>query len=320
MPTVLVTGANGFVGKALCKRLLQDKKKVRGIVRPAKASFLPQGVEAVPIDSINGDTCWQESLKGIDTVVHLAAHMPIRSDSAADYRSEYRNLNELGSARLALAASKCGVKRFIFMSSVKVNGDANCRAYKESDDPHPKDSYGISKMHAEQQLKSIAAESDMELVILRPPMIYGPGVKANFLELLKIVNKGACLPLANITNRRSFIYIENLLNAVVTCLENPGAAGQTYFVSDDDDVSTPELIRRIAEALGKPMRLFPFPANLIRLAGLLAGRSSTVNRLFDSLVVDISKIRDELNWQPGFKMKEGLTATANWFLKVLPQA
>ena len=239
-------------------------------------------------------------------------------DSADDPLQQYRQVNTHMTLELARSAARQGVKRFIFLSSIKVNGETSQtgRPFQPDDEYIPDDPYGLSKYEAEQGLLEISRETGMESVIIRPPLVYGPGVKANFLELLKIVNKETRLPLANIQNRRSFIYVENLLDAVVMCIENPAAAGQTYFVSDDEDVSTPELVRRIAEAFGKPARLFRFPANLMRLAGFVVGKSSTVSRLLDSLVVDISKIRNELNWQPCCNMREGLTATAKWFLKV----
>ncbi len=315
MHKVLVTGANGFIGQSLCERMLAEGWQVRGTVRSLnQLNNLPSGVDALPVGSIGPDTEWSKVLIGIDTVVHLAARVHVMDDSASNPFAEYRKVNVMGSERLALTAVECGVKRFIFMSSVKVSGEENVRAYKEEDAPAPKDSYGISKMQAEKRIKQIAADSGMDLVILRPPLVFGPGVKANFLELMKIVDKGTPLPLAKVDNRRSFIYIENLVDAVLTCIKHSGSAGQTYFVSDNEDVSTPELIRRMGAALGRPARLFPFPLLLINVAGFISGKSATVKRLVGSLTVDISKIRTELGWKPPFTMEHGLQKTTEWYL------
>ena len=314
MKRVLVTGANGFIGQTLCERMLAEGWQVRGTVRSLnQVNNLPSGVDALPVGSIGPDTEWSKVLIGIDTVVHLAARVHIMKDSSSNPFAEYRKVNVMGSERLALTAAECGVKRFIFMSSIKVNGEENVRAYKEEDAPAPKDSYGISKMQAEKRIKQIAADSGMDLVILRPPLVFGPGVKANFLELMKIVDKGTPLPLAKVDNRRSFIYIENLVDAVLTCIKHSGSAGQTYFVSDNEDVSTPELIRKTASALKKPTRLFPFPKLLLFILGRLIGKGPAVDRLFGSLTVDISKIKQGLGWKPPFTMEHGLQKTAEWY-------
>jgi len=312
MEKVLVTGANGFIGTMLCKKLLHENFRVNATVRAGKASLLPEGVEAEHIESINGDTDWKNILEGVNTVVHLAARVHVMKDSSSNPFDEYRKVNVIGSECLALKAAECGVKRFIFMSSVKVNGEENVSAYKESNAPAPRDLYAISKLQAEQRLMKIAAESGMELVILRPPLVYGPGVKANFLELVKITNKGWPLPLANVNNQRSFIYLGNLVDAV----KHPRAAGQTYFVSDDEDLSTPELVRKIASALNKSPRIFPFPRLLLFKIGKIIGKGSSVERLIGSLTVDISKIRQELGWKPTVTMDCGLQETAEWYFNV----
>lgn len=313
MPSVLVTGANGFLGTALCKKLLDEDFNVRGAVRPGKESYLPKGIEVAHIDSLDGDTDWEKGLKGVDTVVHLAARVHVMNDTASDPFVEYRKVNVLGSERLAHVAAECDVKRFIFVSSIKVNGEENVKPYKETDAPNPRDSYGISKLQAEKRLESIAAESGMELVILRPPLVYGPNVKANFLELIKIVDKGTPLPLSSTSNRRSFIYIENLVDAIIRCMEHPAAAGQIYLVSDDEDVSTSKLIRKIAQALNKSTRLFPFPEFLLFFIGRMMGKGPAVDRLIGSLTVDISKISQELGWKPPFSMAQGLQKTIEWY-------
>ncbi len=314
MQKVLVTGANGFIGRALCSRLLAEGWRVRGTVRSNNQfTRLPDGVEPTKVDSGDLKTDWENTLEGVNTVVHLVARVHVMKDSASNPFAEYRKVNVMGSERLALTAAKCGVKRFIFMSSIKVNGEENVRAYKEEDAPAPKDAYGISKMQAEKRMKKIAADYRMDLVILRPPLVFGPGVKANFLELMRIVEKRTPLPLLNVNNRRSFIYLENLVDAVLTCMKHPGAAGQTYLVSDDEDVSTTELIRKIAWALNKSPRLFPFPVVLLFIMGRILGKGPSVDRLIGSLIVDISKIRQELGWKPPFTMDHGLQKTAEWY-------
>jgi len=309
MKRVLVTGANGFIGTNLCKKLMGENFRVLGAVRSGKASLLPEGVEATHIESIDGDTDWKNTLEGVNTVVHLAARVHVMKDSASDPFSECRKVNVMGSERLALAAAQYGVKRFIFISSVKVNGEENVRAYKESDAPAPRDSYGISKMQAEKRIKEITADSDMDFVILRPPLVFGPGVKANFLKLIKTVDKGTPLPLASVQNRRSLIYIENLIHAIITCIQHPNAGDQTYFVSDDEDVSTSELIQKIASALNKSARLFPFPQLLLFILGRLIGKGPAVDRLIGSLTVDISKIKQGLGWKPPYTPEEGIRET-----------
>jgi len=313
---VLVTGANGFVGTNLCKKLIDENFHVYGVVRSEKAYLLPEGVEAVHIKSIDRDTDWKNFLEGMNIVVHLAARVHVMKDSVSNPFTEYHKINVMGSERLAQTAAEYGVKRFIFMSSVKVNGEENVRAYNESDAPFPRDSYGISKMIAENRLRDIASKTGMELVILRPPLVFGPGVKANFLKLIKTVHKGRPLPLSKVYNRRSFIYIENLVDAVITCMKHPGAAGQTYFVSDDEDISTADLIRKIASALNKPPRIFPFPRLLLFTIGKIIGKGPSVERLIGSLTVDISKIREELGWKPTVTMDYGLQETAEWYFNV----
>ena len=313
MKRILVTGANGFIGKSLCKKLQEKKWYVRGAVRAGKSSKLPADVEVAQINRIDGTTDWSGVLSGIDVVVHLAARVHVLKDSSASPEAEYREVNVRGTERLARWAAESGVKRLIFMSSIKVNGEENVYPYRESDAPAPRDSYAISKLHAEQKLIEIAAASDMELVILRPPLVYGPGVKANFLALLNLVAKKWPLPLASIRNRRSLIFLENLTDAISTCCTHTDAAGKVFMVSDDDDISTPELIRRIAAAFKVPARLFPCPELLLFFLGRIAGKGPAVDRLIGSLTVDVSKIKNELQWRPPFNMRDGLRSTAAWY-------
>ena len=313
MPTVLVTGANGFLGTDLCKKLLYENYNVRCVVRPGQESHLPEGIELAKIESLDGDTDWIEMLQGVDSVVHLAARVHVMKESTSDPFADYQEVNVQGTERLAQSAAKCGVKRFIFMSSVKVNGGESVTPYREADKPLPIDSYGISKLLAEKHVKRIAVETGMSFVILRPPLIYGPGVSANFLALMKFVDRGRLLPLAGVQNRRSLIYLENMVHAIITCIEHPNAEGNTYFVSDDEDVSTPDLIRMIGAALDQSARLFPVPAILLFILGRLIGKGAFVDRLIGSLTVDISKIKQELKWQPPYTMVHGLQKTAAWY-------
>ena len=314
---ILVTGANGFVGQALCERMVADGRQVIGTVRSAKEAVkLPEGVSTFLIRSIGRDTDWSDALAEVDTVVHLAARVHVMNDSSSDPLSAFRQINVAGTERLARMAVKKGVKRLIYISSVKVNGEGCEKPFTEHNIPAPMDPYGISKWEAEQVLHKVAKDTGLEVVILRPPLIYGPGVKANFFSLLKLLDRAIPLPLSSINNLRSLIYVGNLVDAIIACITHPMAAGKTYLVSDGEDVSTPELIRRVAAALGQPARLLPFPPSLMRFSGKLVGKSDAVERLVSSLMVDSSKIRRELGWKPPYTMEQGLRETTAWYRKL----
>ena len=313
---VLVTGATGFVGKALCKKLLTGGWPVVGTYRTdCSVKKLPVGIEKTWIKSIGPNTDWQEALNGIDTVIHLAARVHVLGDRAGDAITEYRRVNVAGTNHLAQTAAFMGVRRFIYMSSVKVYGEGNAVDYTEHDSPMPTAPYAISKYEAEQLLQEINDKTGLEVVVLRPPLVYGPHVKANFLQLLKVVDMGIPLPFANVKNQRSMIFLGNLIDAIVLCIDHPKAAGKTYLLSDGVDTSTPELIQKVASMLGKPPRLFPFSLTLLRQLAKVAGKSEAVSRLLDSLSVDCSKIYTELDWIPPFTMTEGLAETAKWYLQ-----
>ena len=312
---VLVTGASGFVGLALLQRLKQSvDHDVRGVLR-SETPVLSVGTDITVVPGLDVDTAWQEALAGINVVIHTAARVHVMNDTLADPLAEFRRVNVEGTLNLARQAADAGVRRFIFVSSIKVNGEdtPHGKPFTEDDTPAPVDPYGISKREAEERLRQLAAETGLEVVIIRPPLIYGPGVKANFLNLLKIVDKGLPLPLASITNARSLLYLGNLIDAIVLCIDHPQAAGQVFLVSDGEDVSTSELIRRVATALDRRARLLPFPPSLMRLAGKLTGKSMAVDRLLGSLVIDSGKIRRELGWTPPYTMADGLAATAKWY-------
>lgn len=303
----MVTGATGFVGQALASMLAAKGWRVVRVVRRDPGS----GDVVVP-DLAD----WQPAaaqLAGIDCAIHLAARTHVMRETAADPLAEYRRLNVVATERLATACARAGVRRLVFLSSIKVNGEATGTPFTEQDVPHAEDAYGQSKLEAERILGEIAAASRLETVILRPPLIYGPGVKGNFLRLMRAIDRGIPLPLGAIDNKRSLIYLGNLVDAIMLCLDHAAAAGKTYLVADDEDVSTPDLIRHIALALGKPARLIAFPPALLKVAGAVFGKSDSLVRLLGSLQSDSGRIRRELGWQPRYGMAQGLTATARWY-------
>jgi len=245
----------------------------------------------------------------LDTVVHLASRVHILNDSAVDPVKAFREVNVLGTERLARMSAKAGIRRFIFISSVKVNGEGSLRSYTEKDIPEPQDTYGISKREAEDSLACIAAETGLQTVILRLPLVYGPGVKANFRNLIKIVASGFPLPFKGIDNRRSFLYLGNLMDAIITCIAHPSAAGKTFMLSDGQDVSTPDLIKMIARSMNKKVILFSLHPGILKALCKISGKTEDLEKLKESLFVDSSMIRDLLNWKPPFTLEEGIRGT-----------
>ncbi len=306
---ILITGATGFIGRALCETLSDYGFNLRAAVRHNIDIRLPINCKTVEIGDIGPQTDWQEALVGVDTVIHLAARVHVMNDSASNPLNAFRKVNIMGSERLAQMAAKAGVKRFIFISSVKINGEGASWSYTEDDLPEPQDVYGISKMEAERVLSRIAAETGLQTVILRLPLVYGPGVKANFKSLIKLVGSGLPLPFKDINNRRSFIYLGNLVDAIITCVQHPKAAGETFLVSDGQDISTPDLIRMIASAMKKKAFLFSLHPGILKVLCKIAGKGEEVEKLTGTLLVDSSKIHNLLGWKPPFTMEEGIRET-----------
>lgn len=307
---VLVTGANGFVGRALCDELLRHGQSVRGTLRQHEGrQALLERIEPIVVGTINAATDWKAALTGCEVVIHLAARVHVMDDTAQAPLALYRATNTDATLNLARQAAQAGVKRFVFVSTIKVNGEGRDEPYRESDAPAPQDPYAISKWEAEQGLWRIAEETGLEVVILRPPLVYGPGVKANFLRLMQWVKKGWPLPLGAVRNRRSLLYLGNFVDAIRVCVVHPAAAGQTFLLDDGEVVSTPQLIRAVARAMGRPARLLAIPVGLLELAGALLGKRAAVARLAGSLYIDSSAIRSHLGWTPPYSMQAGLEAT-----------
>lgn len=314
----LFTGARGFVGTIALAAFSRKGHVLRAVA--SQHSRNDQADNAIKVDwrqmSLKeGESGWASLLVDIDVIIHLAARVHIMHDDASNPLEEFRKVNVAGTENLARAAAASGVKRLVYVSSVKVNGEEthSGRRYTEVDVPAPQDPYGISKWEAEQALHRVAQETGLEVVIVRPPLVYGAGVKGNFVQMLKVLAKGIPLPLASVNNLRSLVYVENLVDALILCATHPAAAGQTYLVSDGEDISTPELLHRLGVAMGHPARLIPCPEVVLKLLGKLAGRSGQVERLLGSLQVDSGKIRRELNWTPPYSLQQGLQETAEWY-------
>lgn len=291
--------------------MLRRGLSVRATAREGGSVRVPRGCAITRIDEISEATDWAEALRGITTVIHLAARVHVMRENAQDPLAEFRKVNVAATAHLARQAAEHGVRRLLFVSSIKVNGEATegDRCYSESDAPAPIDAYGVSKWEAEQALHRIAAETGLEVVVVRPPLVYGPGVKGNFASMLGVLRRGVPLPLASVDNRRSLVYLGNLVDALLCCATHSAVAGQTYLVSDGEDLSTPGLLRRLGDAMGFPARLWPCPPVLLRAGARLLGRGAQMERLLGSLRVDDKKIRRELGWEPPCSVADGLRAT-----------
>ena len=306
---VLVTGANGFVGRALGPVLLDHGYEVVGAVRRQMAST---AFPVVAVGDIGPATRWREALEGVDVVIHLAARVHMMKDEAADPLQAYRQVNTLGSVRLAEQAAQAGVRRFIYVSSIKVNGEGG-ETISAADSADPADPYAQSKWEAEQRLGELSARTGMELVIVRPPLVYGPGVKANFLSLMRWVDRGLPLPFGAVKNKRSLVSVKNLADLLCCCVDHPNAAGEVFLVADEEDVSTPELLREVGRALGRDIWLPKVPTVLLDLLFGLLGRQEVIRRLSRSLRVDTANARDKLGWRPAQSLQEGLAQVSQWY-------
>ncbi len=309
---VIVTGADGFVGRALVARLRQEGRAVEPVTRAvlARCAGSPAPVEYVDFAH------WPALLDGAAAVIHLAARAHVVRDAAANPLAEFRRANVAGTERLLEAAVRCGVPRFVFVSSIGVLGnDSGPRAFTAADPPLPAEPYAVSKWEAEQLVTSRTAGTGTQAVIVRPPLVYGPGVKGNFLRLLRLVHSGLPLPFAGLDSARSFVGVENLCGLLVTCIEHPAAAGRTLLVADGEDVTLPGLLAAIGRGLGHPARLFRAPGGVMEALAQLGGRGGDLARLAGSLRVDDSATRQLLGWQPGVRFEEGIRAMAEWYLE-----
>jgi len=312
---VLVTGASGFIGKAVCADLPTRGYRVRGAVRKSPDTGMPPDVEYLAMGGIDECTDWTAALAGVDSVVHLAARVHLMQDTAADPLAEYRRINVTLTLNLARQAAALGVRRFVFLSSIKVNGESTPvgQPFTTEDEPRPQDPYGISKLEAEQALMQLAGQTGMEVVILRSVLVYGPGVKANFQTMMRWLRKGVPLPLGSLDNRRSLVSLDNLVDCIAICLHHPVAANQIFLVSDGEDLTVKALLQRTAAAFGRSARLLSVPKFVIETVGRVFGREAITQRLCETLQVDISKTRRMLGWEPPVSIDDALRKTAQRF-------
>lgn len=320
MKNLLVTGATGFLGRAILNRLINDSQySLVAAVRRETHELLPC-IRPVLVGNLDKATNWSQALSAIDVVIHTAARVHIMDDSASDPLAEFHKVNFEGTMKLAEQAVQAGVKRFVFISSIKVNGEKTepgC-PFTADDTAAPVDPYGISKAETEKALLELASSTELEVVIIRPVLVYGPGVKANFQNMMRWTYRGIPLPLGNITNKRSLVAIDNLVDFIIHCADyqkTPLAANEIFLISDDDDVSTTELLQKTAKALGEKSRLISIPVSLLKIIGFILGKNKIINRLVDSLQVDISKAQRLLEWKTVVTMDEQLKKTADAYLK-----
>ena len=303
---VMITGASGFLGSRLTQAF-PSTSSIKLTVTARRPLPVDNGI-LVNVGQIDKFTDWSTALRNQNTIIHTAARTHIMNDSAENTLSEYRKVNVDGTLNLARQSAVTGVKRFIFISSIKVNGEQSApgKPFNAKDEPKPKDSYGISKWEAEQGLQQIAKETDMEVVIIRPPLVYGPGVKGTFASLISLMGSGLPLPLGAIHNQRSMIALDNLVDLIITCIDHPDAANQVLLASDGQDLSTTDLLRGLARAMDRPSRLLPVPDVLLALGASVMRKRPITDRMLGSLQVDISNTRDLLNWSPPISVDEGL--------------
>jgi nucleoside-diphosphate-sugar epimerase len=315
MNRILITGSNGFVGQNLCKKLISKKYLIRKIIR-SSLKKKEEHSEVCNVGEINKDTNWSIALKNIDCVIHCAARVHSINEDKADSLDLYRKINVDGTRNLAEQSVKAGVKRIIFLSSIKVNGEETkfSSPFKYDDVPKPESSYAISKWEAEQALEAISKKYGIEIVIIRPPLIYGPNVKGNFLRLINLANHQIPFPISKVNNLRSFVSLNNLVDLICCCINHPSAPGKVFLVSDGMDISTLELIKKIGYALGKPQRLIPIPLFILRFLGKIIGKSSEVERLLGDCQVDCKNTCEVLNWKPYMKIDDGILESVKHYL------
>jgi nucleoside-diphosphate-sugar epimerase len=316
---VLVTGANGFVGRFVCRKLIASGFQPIAGVRdlgtwPELHREIPGLCEVSVLGDLSAIPDLRNSLPGTSVIVHLAARVHIMTESAADPLQEFRRVNVNGTRSIALAAAAAGVRRLVFASTVKIHGEStSANPFCEQTPSNPQDPYAISKWEAEETLRTVSRETGLEVVVVRPPLVYGPGVRGNFLRLIELVDRAVPLPWPKRANCRSMIGVDNLADFLVRCVADQKAAGQSFLVKDSEDVSTRELMTRLARLLNRPDRLVRFPESLIRLAAKFVSRQDTFNRLFDSLVIDSTHAQQLLEWSPPRTIDEGLAATVRWY-------
>lgn len=313
MSNILVTGANGFIGRSLCKFLGESGDNVIGCVRKCEKKTGDKNISQISIGEIDQNTEWGQTLARVTVVIHLAARVHIMDEKHVHRALDlYRELNVKGTENLAIQAAKKGVKRFIYLSSIKVNGEQSSSPFCADDPVKPNDPYAISKWEAEQKLKAISTATGMEVVIIRPPLVYGPDVKGNFLRLMKWIDSGLLIPLGNVNNKRSIVNVDNLCDLIKLSIEHPNANGQVFLASDARDVSTPELIKIIAKQKHRAPRLIPVPLLLLNFVGRILDKSQEIERLCGSLQVNIQKNEDLLNWSPPWSIEEGVKKTVDY--------
>lgn len=306
--SVFLTGATGFIGEKLLRRLRVDGGVVTAAVRRDSASAKTVVPPLFLFNNLSSDQSWLDGVVGHDVVVHCAALAHMMRATPEDIAVNFKETNLHGTIQLARESADLGIRRFVFISSIKVNGESTSigQRYQEDDAPEPEDPYGLSKLEAERELMELSARTGMEVVIIRPPLVYGPGVKGNFATMIKLVEKGLPLPLGAVHNKRSLVGIDNLVELIIRCIDHPKAANQVFLAGDGVDLSTTELLRGVGEAMGKPARLIPFPAGLLQFGATVLGKKAIAQRLLGSLQVDISKACEMLDWTPPYTVEEGL--------------
>tara|TARA_A100001015_G_C14973169_1_gene706028 strand:- start:410 stop:1393 length:984 start_codon:yes stop_codon:yes gene_type:complete len=320
MKKILVTGATGFIGKSICQNLLKSGRSFSGSVRSINLDPSDINTNYISVGDIGPNTEWKVALEGVECIIHCAGRAHVMKETKTNELKIYRSVNVEGTKRLAEQAAKAGVKRLVFLSSIKVNGEVtgkkqintvqnnikNKYNFQHTDTPNPKNSYAISKLETEKMLFDLSAKINLEVVVVRLPLVYGKGVKGNLARLIKLIKSNTLLPLSSINNQRSMIGIDNLVDLLIRCSDHPNASGKTFLVSDGDDLSTPDLINYIASSMGKRVNLFPFPLFLLKFIGSIIGKREEINRLVDSLKIDNNYTKETLNWKPIISVEEGI--------------